>query len=210
MFSELIEHLRSELAYYHPREIRFRRALAQRDARYDAANGVDTTSFLNLKKLSIASLNRRYGVPHIATPPEEFSRAMAALPVRHEDYAFIDLGSGKGRALLLAAAFPFRRLIGVEFAQELHEIARENLNGRSSVELYCMDATEYGFPDGPLIVFLYNPFGPEVMAKVAQRLSGRPSTYVVYINPFHVDSWLKAGFRVIARGEPFMILSTRP
>jgi SAM-dependent methyltransferase len=42
-------------------------------------------------------------------------------------FVFIDLGSGKGRVLLMAAEYPFRRIIGVELLPELHEIARQNL-----------------------------------------------------------------------------------
>ena len=219
VLSKIAKHVRSKLAHYHPRALRFRRVLAQRDARYDADHSVDTTSFVDLKKLSIASPNRRHAVPHIATDPEEFARAMAMLPIRHEEFTFIDLGSGKGRALLLAAKFPFRRLIGVEFARELHETAEANLlslrnpdGTRPHFHLHCMDATEFEFPAEPLVLFLYNPFGSEIIARVAQRLldsySVRPrAMYVLYINPFHLEPWRALGFRTVASGDPFVILA---
>ena len=219
MLSKIAKHVRSKLAHYHPRALKFRRALAQRDARYDADNRVDTTSFVDLKKLSIASANRQYAIPHIATDPEEFTRAMAMLPIRHEEFTFIDLGSGKGRALLLAAKFPFRRLIGVEFARELHEIAETNLLNRRNADgtrphfqLHCMDATEFEFPAEPLVLFLYNPFGSEIISRVAQRLLDSYSVcsraiYVLYINPFHLEPWRALGFRTVTAGDPFVILA---
>ena len=207
----MFRHVKSVLARYHPREVRFRRSLAERDARYDNEYGVDTGGLTRLKKLNVSGPNRRFGISYIATPPDEFARGMAALPIRHEDFTFIDLGSGKGRALLLALDFKFRALVGVEFARELHETALANLGRHSKVELRCMDVTEFEFPDNPLVVYLYNPFGPEIMSQIARRLyssfaaSPRP-IYVVYLNPFYVDPWLAAGFCVLHRGEPFVIL----
>ena len=42
-------------------------------------------------------------------------------------FTFVDLGSGKGRTLLMASDYPFRRIIGVELLPSLHQIAQENL-----------------------------------------------------------------------------------
>ena len=196
-----------------PRARRFRRELARRDANYDAANNVDTAGVLHLKKLSIAGSNRRFGTSYIATDPHEFARAVAALPViRQEDFTFIDLGSGKGRALLLAADRQFRSVIGVEFASELHEIAQANLRNRPQVRLYCADVVEFEFPPEPLIVFMYNPFGPEVMTKVARRLRDSHSLhprpiFVLYLNPFYMAPWRAEGFRTVRTGDPFVILT---
>src|SRR5690348_8785344 len=40
---------------------------------------------------------------------------------------FVDLGSGKGKALLIAGQLSFKRVIGVELDQELSESARSNI-----------------------------------------------------------------------------------
>ena len=42
-------------------------------------------------------------------------------------YTFVDLGAGMGRAMLLAAAYPFRAVVGVELHPTLARIARRNL-----------------------------------------------------------------------------------
>jgi hypothetical protein len=57
---------------------------------------------------------------------------MAALPWRPEDFTVIDFGSGKGRALIVASECPFRRIIGVEFALELHRDAQQNIRAVSA------------------------------------------------------------------------------
>jgi len=207
-----------ELARYRPSQLHDRRVRALKEARFDSEFAVVTGGDARLSKLSIASVNRRFGVDYRGVDPEEFVRGFSQLPVRHEEFVFIDLGSGKGRALLLAAKFPFRRLIGVEFARELHEIAEANVlnlpnppGKEPQVQLHCMDATEFDFPREALVVFLYNPFGPEVIARVAQRLLDsyvaypRP-VYVLYINPFYLGPWQALGFRTVTSGDPFVIL----
>jgi SAM-dependent methyltransferase len=207
MLGRIIKRIHRGINDLHPRTRKWRRELAQRDARFDAEHGVDTTPGDAIAKLTINSPNRRHSFGHIASQPDEFARAMTALAIRYEDFVFVDLGSGKGRALLLALQYPFRERIGVEFAKELHEVAEANLRGKA-VKLICADATEYDYPEEPLVVFLYNPFGPEIMAKVAQRLRSHPSTlYIVYVNPFHLDPWIEHGFKVVTRGTPFVILA---
>jgi hypothetical protein len=218
-FTHLLRRTAVELARYRPSQVRARNARAAKEARFDAEFAVATGGDARLSGLSIASMNRRFGVDYRGVDPEEFARGFSKLAIRHEEFVFLDLGSGKGRALLLAAPFPFRRLIGVEFARELHEIAAANLlswrdaNGRSAdFQLHCIDATEFDFPREPLVLFLYNPFGPAVVARVAQRLldsyvgSPRP-IYVLYVNPLHLGPWQALGFCTIASGDPFVILA---
>jgi len=52
----------------------------------------------------------------------------------------------------------------------------------------CTDAAEYEFPQGPLIVYLYNPFDAAVMSPVAQKLRRHEGDlWVIYVNPRHGD-----------------------
>jgi hypothetical protein len=111
------------------------------------------------------------------------------------DFTFVDLGSGKGRTLLMASDYPFRRIVGVELIPALHEIAHENVRLYKSesqkcfaLETICADATTFCFPEEPLVVFLFNPFGEsgmrQVVANLEQSLSAHPRpVYVLYHNP---------------------------
>ena len=108
---------------------------------------------------------------------------------------FVDLGSGKGRVLLLASQLPFCRVEGVEFARELHDVASRNLiewtrlGGRSDrIRAHHGDAAEYRIPDEPCVFFLYNPFGDPVLSRVLDNIEAsyvkRPRVmYFVYVNP---------------------------
>jgi SAM-dependent methyltransferase len=105
-------------------------------------------------------------------------RALKSLPIlNHSGYTFIDIGSGRGRALFVAAEYPFRRIEGVEFAAELHLQARENVLAFRGVRRKCtriecvnMNAIEYAFPDEDLVLYLANPFDSRLMEKVLSNL----------------------------------------
>jgi SAM-dependent methyltransferase len=104
----------------------------------------------------------------------------------------VDIGSGKGRALLLAAERPFRRIIGIELLPELHQIASGNAErvSRQAIELNCGDAAQFSFPSEPLVIFLFNPL-PEagvrsVVRKIETSLQESPRpVYLIYVNPEH-------------------------
>lgn len=178
------------------------------DREFDALHGVDTGGYTYLKSLHIKSANWRDGTSHIAADPDEFHSAMAALDIDFSRFTFIDLGSGKGRALMLARQYGFKQLIGVEFSAELVEIAKRN-----GIDTICADAAEYELPNEPTLLLLYNPFGGETMKRVAQHtrasLEKNPRELIVlYLNPFHLEAW--DGFTVVKRESNFAVLRMQP
>ncbi|HKW19311.1 MAG TPA: class I SAM-dependent methyltransferase [Terriglobales bacterium] len=122
---------------------------------------------------------------------------MSALALDFREYTFIDVGSGKGRALLLAAEYGFRRIIGIELLPELDRIARANvkklLDGKgkanqANIELVRSDATEFPFPPEPTIVFLFNPLPASklraLFRNIEESICRNPrSLYIAYANP---------------------------
>jgi SAM-dependent methyltransferase len=156
-----------------PAELRSARA----ERAFDEAHGVDTRGIVRLGALRIDSPNRSQGVRYEASAPSVFRALVGAIPGDLADFVFVDMGSGKGRVVLLASEYPFRRVVGVEFSPELDAVARANVEalrrqGRgSSIELVCADATAFAFPDEPLVLYFFNPFAPEVMREVLQNLA---------------------------------------
>lgn len=177
------------------------------DIDYDCDFGVDTTwARLPLRVRLREIFTERLYQP---TFPDEFSDMMQQLAtVDFEEFTFIDLGSGKGRALLLASMYPFREVVGVEVQRPLHEIAEQNIHrfevpGRQCGEIYsmCMDARDYQFPETPLLLYLFNPFPSYVLEDVMKHLresvtkKPRP-VYLIYNTPWerHVierEQWLE-------------------
>ena len=189
--------------------IRSGRRQRLRDRKFDREHGVDTARIVHLQALEIESDNRELGVRYQATNPDLFRERIADLPIDHSRYVFVDFGSGKGRALMLASEFPFRRIVGVEFSPELTEIARRNLGSYRSerrrcedVELVCTDAVEYEIPDDPVVLYFYNPFDEPVLRRVLARirasLEARPRPgFVVTTGETSRQAIEEAGFRAL-------------
>lgn len=106
---------------------------------------------------------------------------------------FVDYGSGKGRVLLAASHYPFRRIVGVEYSEQLCAIARDNVakyctgeDGR--IEVLAADAAGHTLRDDETVFFLFNPFHGTVMQTVLDNISRslqrRPRrVWLVYNNP---------------------------
>jgi hypothetical protein len=150
------------------------------DLDFDLERSVDTTrSNVNFRTQLMAALT---GHPYYASEPWLFGQIIAALNVGasridFREFTFVDLGSGKGRALLMASDFPFRRIAGVEFMPGLHQIAERNIARYSSnrqqcreIESLCLDVRDCEFPAGPLVVYMFNSFPEPVFAGVLENL----------------------------------------
>ncbi len=136
--------------------------------------------------------------PYQPTDPVLFREMMAALPIDFRQFTFVDIGSGKGRTLLLAAEYPFKRIVGVELIAELQRAAEENISAWRtqsparvapfSMESLHMDARDFVFPGTPLVVYLFNPLPESGLRRVLHNLeeSWRETPrqiWIVYHNP---------------------------
>jgi SAM-dependent methyltransferase len=177
------------------------------DADYDWDYRVNTTSG------AVGWRDRLLGVfssPYQPTEAALFHQMIDELArrtrINFAEFTFLDLGSGKGRVLLMASDYPFRRILGVELLAALHQIAEQNIAQYRSdsqkcfaLESRCADATVFPIPQGPLVLYLFNPF-PEAglrraMANLEQDLERKPRTvYVLYHNP-QLEAVLTEGSR---------------
>ena len=114
---------------------------------------------------------------YVPTLPRAFDAIMKAIPMKHEEWTFIDLGCGRGRAILLASDYPFKRCLGVEWAEKHVTAAQQNFvryknpNQRcTALECIQADATPFDYPRGDLFIWLYNPFFTKVHEAVLARL----------------------------------------
>ncbi len=162
------------------------------DVDYDWDHRVDTTS------ATVSWRDRLLGLlnsPYQPTDPALFQEMLSSLNLDFRDFTFIDIGSGKGRTLLMASDYPFHRIVGVELLPELHRVAQENIAKYKPdsqrclvIESLCGDAREFVFPPEPTVLYLFNPL-PEagliqLLTNLEQSLREHPRpVFVIYHNP---------------------------
>ena len=176
---------------------------------FDTSYAVDTDGTVELGDLKIDSPSDVWGIAYAPTPARVFERILGLLPAPHL-YTFIDLGSGKGRVVLMAARHPFKAVAGVEFSRELCHIAEANLAAfrhhivACNVKIVCQDAALFEYPTGPVIVYCYFAFTREVMLRVVELLSNRQDeTIFVYYNSHYEE--LFAGWDILHREDVLCI-----
>lgn len=147
--------------------------------RFDAEHGVTTEALIFLYALDPEAIgpNLEFATHYEPTPVREAEALLDRIPPPLEETTFVDVGSGMGRVVMLAARHPFKAVVGVEISPTLHEVARENLAAFDKKQMRCRDvrlirtdAAGYRFPRGRLAVYLYNPFRAPVMEEVVARL----------------------------------------
>ena len=170
--------------------------LSEQAEGFDARFGTDTATIVFPWNLpSIAHEHKSEIHAYQAAPAWLIREILDSIPLQPHIFVFVDLGSGKGRALLVASELPFAKIVGVELSRELHRFAEQNLRRYRSASqrcttfsLHCVNAIEYTFGPEPLVLFLSNPFGKEtirrVLASLETSLVAMPrDAYLVYINP---------------------------
>jgi len=124
---------------------------------------------------------------------KEFFDAIRALDVELTDHLFIDIGSGKGKLLLLASHFPFSGIVGIEYAPALHATAVNNIKqfknkaGRPDIISVNANAMTWELPTKPAVYFLYNPFDLKTTQAFFARLDEHVArtavpTFMIYGN----------------------------
>lgn len=165
--------------------------------------GINTVDIVELRNLGIDPQGRSNYIP---SGWRTMKYIAATRPINSDD-VFVDFGSGKGRMLILAARYPFRRVIGVELSRELHEIARANVaqtgwrHRSSAIDLYNCDASEWTIPDEMTFAYFFNPFTGAPFERVVDNIGlsykkARRRVTIFYANPVMHDylssrDWLR-------------------
>lgn len=177
------------------------RAAARADQAFDRQWGTDTSRQIGMNALDFPVALKNSSNHYQASGAHVLDEAVALAGIVPAGYVFIDYGCGKGRVVLLAAAKPFERAIGVEYSELLTDIARANsaifLEGggaKVTPEFWQGNAADYTPPAGALFCYLYNAFGAEILHGCLDRLEAAkaqdPSRPILlaYINPQYGDA----------------------
>ncbi|TLU74018.1 class I SAM-dependent methyltransferase [Lichenicoccus roseus] len=160
---------------------------------FDRGLGTDTGGFVPQWLLQPGVTEADQGSPYAGCQPECVRAALASLPDTR-NYSFIDLGCGKGRAMIVASEYSFHAILGVELSGGLVAVAARNaaLVARAHPERTRLqpmqgDAAGVALPDGPLVIFNYHAFPRALVGRIAERLAAAASPgreiFYVYENP---------------------------
>ena len=171
---------------------------------FDRAHRVDTSGLIYADGLSSGHEHDIHSAGYYATAPslfrgaiEHWSATLKQSQLRLADYAFVDIGCGKGRVVMLAAEYGFREAVGIELNPRLVAVARRNLNRWMRRPRVCRqirilhgDALSLPIPDGPVVLFFFNSFEEEMVRMWVDRLvtaaaSRSDPIDLIYLHPEH-------------------------
>lgn len=133
---------------------------------HETSLGIHTEAAIELPDLGIHNSECNQ---YIATDYDAFGEIIRQLEIDPRAHVFLDYGAGMGRAMVLAATYPFRRVVGVEISEHLTEIARKNFEECrarlkcTNIEIVTGDATSYSPPHDVSVIYFQNPFNGTVL-----------------------------------------------
>ena len=142
---------------------------------FDVRYGVDTHRKIGLGRLNISSPTVKFGRGAQSTFVRHMRKVLDEIRPSASD-VLVDFGCGKGRVLLIAAKYGFKRVVGIEFSKYLCSIARENIRRMQKktslcpIEVICNDASLYDVRPDETVFFFFNPFESVVMNKVIRKI----------------------------------------
>jgi SAM-dependent methyltransferase len=177
---------------------------------FDQMHGVDTSGLVPAKHLVTGHANDQHVTAYYGVAPS-ILRALIAHwcetvpPHPISSYTFIDVGAGKGRGLLVASEFRFRRVVGIELNPALAAVARQNVAHWAHthsedttaapiapIEVLEQDALDFKLPATPTLLFLFHPFEAPVLRQLLRRIetqfakrlarSPEPALDLIYVN----------------------------
>lgn len=190
-----------------PYELRYR--WKERLEGFDGIHGTDTSA--PSEPLDIGSKDASLVFRYEATHASEIRHALEIVRPLAPTRTLIDLGCGKGRVLLVAPEFGFKKIIGVELSAGLSKIAQHNVelfkrNNQQSaaIEVECVNALQFEFPNEPMVLYMFNPFSAQIVEALFERLRQtlleRPTSVdIVYVFPAHADILERCGFKLRQR-----------
>jgi SAM-dependent methyltransferase len=190
---------------------------------FDLKYGTDTSGIIKPGALDIPDDKVVHAVQYQTAIVDVFLDILNSLSISYEEFFFVDMGSGKGRALLLASHYPFKGIIGVEFSENLHKIASSNISIYKDklqqchrIQSVCEDVADFETPKEKIVFYLFNPFDDHVVRSVLSNIEDSirryfRDIYIAYLKPVHRDVFDRATFfQIVKETERYVIYKNKP
>jgi SAM-dependent methyltransferase len=141
------------------------------DTFYENYFNVNTRDIVSLKDLGVDDCN---SLEYCPIHYRHTMNALSMIPLSINERTLLDYGCGKGRVLTIAAAQPYKKIIGVEIS-ELITMATSNIENMKhkkahDVVLQQCDAQEFCVPDDVNVIYFFNPFRGGILEKVVENI----------------------------------------
>lgn len=172
--------------------------------------GIDTTAANSLSGLEIKGNQLKYATEYMPVSYFTLEAIMQRIPEKIKQGTFLDIGCGKGRAMCVAAASGYKQVAGIDFAKQLIDAAKQNLEQTkkqyplTQYSLNWADVQSLEIEEQVTTVFLFNPFDEilmkQVVTKINDSLAKKPRRLLVlYCTPRHENLFFDDGFDVCFR-----------
>jgi len=170
---------------------------------------IDTSRLQDVNRISVKGGNLKHAEMYQGASYYLLEKVFDYMRTNKINSSMIDFGCGKGRAMVVAAAYGYKKVVGIDFASALCRVAWENINAVKEnypeCEFHVMyeDVVNYEIDDNVNTFFFFNPFNEIIMKQVLKNMLTSLSRrhrdlYVIYINPQHKEVFLKGGFEEVA------------
>lgn len=169
--------------------------------------GINTTGADELKTLKAAGIDTSHSTIYMPVTYMVIEDALNKINLKNKTH-FLDIGSGKGRALCVAAHWGFKKITGVDFSKQFCEQANRNLSiTHQKIQTFQYsvvnaDAAKFSIPADVNCILLFNPFDEVIMKivadDIAKSLAENPRELnIIYANPLYKKLFLEKGFNEI-------------
>ena len=166
---------------------------------------IQTTGIDKLKRLSVVGDNKENASIYQGANYYLLEKAFDFLRKEKATGAIVDFGSGKGRIMVVAAFYGYKKIKGIEFAAALSAYAKKNIDGiqwkypDTNFSILTENAVSYKVDKEDSIFFFFNPFDEKIVLQVVKNIMKSLKKYprkvhVVYLNPMHQEIFESAGF----------------
>ena len=164
---------------------------------FDYKYNVKTHKDLNINNLKFNSINKKEAFNYETIAIFSIKQILNNIDINKNDI-FIDFGCGKGRVLLIASQYKFKKIIGIEFSPELVDIARSNVSickdynsfNIDIIKIIEGDVLDYKYNNNETVFYLYNPFSNIILDRLCEDIvksyiSNPRRILLIYVNSIY-------------------------
>jgi tRNA1(Val) A37 N6-methylase TrmN6 len=174
--------------------------------------GANTFIPVDLKHLTITNGDKKKASRYEAVSFYMLEKLFDAFKKISDLTSIIDLGSGKGRVMMVAPHFGFTNITGIDFAKELCEQSFINMKEKEKEfpgirwKVINENVENYDVRAEDSVFFMFNPFRQAVLKRFLKNLDASchefPRTiYFLYASPQYQQFLLDNGYAIIYHKE---------